>query len=152
MVPMLVGYIRREIYYLQRMMCLLFTYSAIVQTKKKLTFYLCATMIMLCQMKNEHSWSMPLVVVRYFGLVCFHNKTRTGLLTSCFLQSRGMIPILNNCCESTIRRHWIAEKSYSHGLFLDIGIEHMGGEFENVTQLDFRRDKCAEVIISCSSE
>ena len=35
----------------------------------------------------------------------------------------------------------------------DIGIKHMGGEFENVyTQLDFRRDKCAEVIISCSTE
>ena len=93
-------------------MCLLFIYSPIVQTKKKLTFCLCATMIMLCQMKNEHSWSKPLAV-RYFGLVCFRNKTRTGLRTSCFLQSRGMIPILNNCCESTIRRHWIAERSYS---------------------------------------
>ena len=33
----------------------------------------------------------------------------------------------------------------------DIG-KHIGGEFENVyTQLDFRRDKCAEVIISCST-
>ena len=134
------------------MMCLVFIYSTMVQTKKKLTFYLCTTMIMVCQMKNEHSWSKPLAV-RYFGLVCFRNKTRTGLRTSCFLQSRGMIPILNNCCESTIRRHWIAERSYSHGLLLDIRIKHIGGEFENVyTQLDFRHDKCAEVIISCSTE
>ena len=92
-------------------MCLLFIYSPIVQTKKKLTFCLCATMIMLCQIKNEHSWSSHLL---FAALVCFHNETRTGLRTSCFLQSRGVIPILNNnCYEFTIRRHWIAERSYS---------------------------------------
>ena len=55
----------------------------------------------------------------FAALVCFHNKTRTGLRTTCFLQSRGVIPILNNnCYEFTIRRHWIAERSYSYGLSL----------------------------------
>ena len=50
----------------------------------------------------------------FAALVCFHNKNRTGLRTTCFLQSRGVIPILNNnCYEFTIRRHWIAERSYS---------------------------------------
>ena len=53
----------------------------------------------------------------FAALVCVHNKTRTGLRTTCFLQSRGceaVIPILNNICyEFTIRRHWMAERSYS---------------------------------------
>ena len=72
--PMLV--IWRKIYYFAKKMCSLFIYSPIVQTKKTLAFCLCATMIILCQIKNEHSWSKP-IVVRCFGLHPQQNQNRT---------------------------------------------------------------------------
>ena len=94
--------------------CVYCSYTHRLSKRKRNWHFVCVP-LWLCFVKlRTNILGQATCNLLFAALVCFHNETRTGLRTSCFLQSRCVIPILNNnCYEFTIRRHWIAERSYS---------------------------------------